>query len=79
MVRPLPRNYPNVPHDYRTSRSMCRFLIHSVNASQAPVMADRLESAGFWVTRVPMDKLTKEKLDDWLEEVREIWQDLQEE
>ncbi len=54
-------------------------LVHSVNVSQAPVMVGRLESAGFWVTRVPMDKLTKEKLDEWLEEVREIWEDLQEE
>jgi len=26
-----------------------------------------------------MDKLTKEKLGEWLEEVREIWEDFQEE
>ncbi len=42
-------------------------------------MVDRLEKAGFWVTRIPMDKLTKEKLDAWVEEVREIWEDVQDE
>lgn len=54
-------------------------LVQSVNVSHAPIMADRLESAGFWVTRIPMDKLTKEKLGVWMEEVCEIWEDLHEE
>jgi|GEM_PF-6627030 len=37
-------------------------LVHSVNVSQAPVMAQGLERAGICVTHIPMDKLTKEKL-----------------
>jgi len=37
-------------------------------------MADRLKRAGFWITGIPMDKLTKEKLGEWLEEVCEIWE-----
>jgi CRISPR/Cas system-associated exonuclease Cas4 (RecB family) len=31
------------------------------------------------MTRISMDNRTKEKLDDWLEEIHEIWEDLQEE
>ena len=42
-------------------------------------MVGRLESAGFWVTRIPMDKLTEEKLGEWLEDVHEIWENFQEE
>lgn len=51
-------------------------LIHSMNVSQAPAMALRLEKAGFWITRIPMRELSKKRLRDWLREVREVWEDL---
>ena len=46
-------------------------LIHSVNGSQAPVMHTMLEKAGFKVERIPMNILTEESFNEWLEEVRE--------
>ena len=52
-------------------------LIHSVNVSQAAVMAARLARAGFDVTQVPMTELTREKLLDWVAEVRSAWEDYQ--
>ncbi len=54
-------------------------LVHSVNISRAPVMVSRLEKAGFWVTRIPMDELTEEDLAEWLQEVRDIWETFQDE
>lgn len=51
-------------------------LVHSVNAQQAPVMVSKLEAAGFDVTRIPMDHLKEEQLVEWVEEAREIWEDL---
>jgi hypothetical protein len=50
-------------------------LVHSMNVSQAPKMVSKLERAGFLVTRIPMDELSKERLRIWLNEVREIWED----
>ena len=49
-------------------------LIHSVNESQAPVMQTMLEKAGFAVERIPMDILTRESFNEWLEYVRENWE-----
>jgi CheY-like chemotaxis protein len=54
-------------------------LVHSMNLTWAPVMVSRLTSAGFWVTRVQMDNLTEEWLHEWMEDVREIWKDMQDE
>ena len=51
-------------------------LVHSVNVQRAPVMVNKLEVAGFWVTRIPMDRLHKEQFLEWLEDAREIWDDL---
>lgn len=53
-------------------------LVHSVNAQRAPVMVKKLEVAGFWVTRIPMDQLTKEEFLEWVEDAREIWEDQEE-
>jgi CheY-like chemotaxis protein len=53
-------------------------LIHSTNVTEAPFMAARLESARFWVTRIPMSALTQKRLLDWVVEVRESradWED----
>lgn len=54
-------------------------FVHSGNVSQAPVMAVRLEKAGFWVTRIPIVRLKREDLLGWLEDVRETWEDFLEE
>ena len=53
-------------------------LVHSMNFSQAPLMASRLHKAGFSVIQTPMNELTRAILCQWLEEAREIWEDLQE-
>jgi CheY-like chemotaxis protein len=50
-------------------------LIHSINPAGAAEMNRILERAGFCVTRIPMDQLTKDKLLEWVDEVREIWED----
>jgi CheY-like chemotaxis protein len=52
-------------------------LIHSMNFAAAKTMVSKLEQAGFWVTRIPMSALTQEKLEAWLEEVRDIWRIMQ--
>jgi CheY-like chemotaxis protein len=56
------------------SRSVL-ILVHSVNTSQSPLMAIRLENAGFDVTQIPMTVLTQERLNDWMAGVRERWQE----
>ena len=50
-------------------------LIHSMNFSRAPEMKRILESAGFSVTRIPMEDLNQVLLHSWLEEVRGCWED----
>ncbi len=45
-------------------------LVHSMNVKR-PQMAERLEGAGYLVTRVTMADLTRERFLEWLEEVRE--------
>jgi CheY-like chemotaxis protein len=52
-------------------------LVHSNNVTQAPVMAHRLEKDGFYVTRIPMANLTKERLQEWVSEARAMWEDEQ--
>jgi CheY-like chemotaxis protein len=46
-------------------------LVHSVNASQGPVMARRLLRAGYDVTQIPMDQLTSEAFSKWLQEAQD--------
>jgi len=54
-------------------------LVHSMNVTWAPVMVSKLTKAGFSVTRVQMDQLTKEWLREWLEDACELWEDMQDE
>lgn len=49
-------------------------IVHSMNLAMAPVMVKRLYAAGFDVIRIPMVELTKEKLNEWVEYVREGWE-----
>ena len=48
-------------------------LVHSMNPSDGPRMQKRLERAGFTVNRLPMAAMTEEYFKNWLEEVREYW------
>jgi hypothetical protein len=50
-------------------------FVHSANIARGPIMADRLEVEGFWVIRVPMYELTRKRLLEWIEEVRELWEE----
>ena len=52
-------------------------LVHSMNVTQAPVMVHRLEKDGFYVTRIPMANLTKERLQVWVGEAMALWEDEQ--
>jgi hypothetical protein len=46
-------------------------LVHSQNVAGATVMRARLKLAGFSVTQVPMDQLTRERFLEWVEDARE--------
>jgi hypothetical protein len=50
-------------------------LVHSMNPEGASLMVQRLEGAGFSVTRIPMARLTRETFAAWLDEVRSAWED----
>jgi CheY-like chemotaxis protein len=50
-------------------------LVHSMNPVDAPKMVRELEKKGFSVTRIPMNSMTEENLGEWLEEVRESWEE----
>ena len=52
-------------------------LVHFINSSQSTIMVNRLREADFGVTKIPMDILTKESFQSWIEYVREVWSDLQ--
>ena len=53
-------------------------LIHSTNETQGPAMARRLESYNYMVMQISMNQLTYNKFLEWMEEVRELWEVLQE-
>lgn len=48
-------------------------LVHSINPAGARMMVQRLESAGFWTTRVPFPVLSEAKLRNWIDEIRSYW------
>lgn len=50
-------------------------LIHSMNAQKPPSMERSLKSAGFSVTRIRMVALTPALFLQWLEEVRDNWEE----
>lgn len=52
-------------------------LIHSMNASKPPHMEKRLKSEGFSVTRIRMAILNRENFHQWLQEVRDNWEDME--
>jgi hypothetical protein len=50
-------------------------LIHSMNPAKAAAMAEKLDSAGFWVTRTPMDRLSERQFREWVRDVQDLWAD----
>lgn len=50
-------------------------LIHSMNAQKPPQMQRQLVSEGFSVTRCRTAALTREIFSEWLEEVRDNWEE----
>lgn len=50
-------------------------LVHSMNPSRAEGMARRLDSAGFWVSRIPFSELTRDRWLAWIAEVRDLAED----
>lgn len=50
-------------------------LIHSMNATDAAGMSQRLRTAGFPVSRCPMTDLTDALLSTWVDEVLDDWDD----
>lgn len=50
-------------------------LIHSMNDSKPVMMERQLKSAGFSVTRIKMDILTRASFNEWLQDVRGNWDD----
>lgn len=53
-------------------------FIHSTNVSQGPAIAKRLEKYNYFTMQISMNQLTKRILRKWLDEVKELWEDLQE-
>ncbi len=51
-------------------------LVHSNNASQAPILFSRLCRAGFEVTQIPMEALTRERFEEWLRAVSQNWESI---
>jgi len=50
-------------------------LVHSMNVSRGPVLVERLRNAGFYTSYVPFEQLTKQGFLNWIEYVRELWED----
>jgi hypothetical protein len=50
-------------------------LVHSMNATRAPLVVQRLNRAGFEVTRLPFETLLRDDLQNWLEDARYNWAD----
>lgn len=50
-------------------------LIHSMNVSKPPLLEKRLKHEGFSVSRIRMAALTRESLHEWLQAVRDNWEE----
>jgi len=46
-------------------------LVHSMNKTEPGRVVSELEGEGFFVTRIPMSKLTRSSFNDWIEIVAE--------
>jgi CheY-like chemotaxis protein len=50
-------------------------LVHSMNFRRADDLVQKLRGAKFDVTRIPFSVLHKENLTEWLNDVRDLWED----
>jgi len=50
-------------------------LVHSMNATRAPLVVQRLNRARFEVTRLPFEMLHRDAFLNWLEDARFNWAD----
>lgn len=53
-------------------------LVHSMNPTRAPSVAQRLGRAGFDVSRIPYEELDRVSFLAWLSDARDNWEDVQE-
>ncbi len=51
-------------------------LIHSMNQVHVPRVARQLDDRGFWVTRIPFNNLSEARFRAWLDEARDIWEEM---
>jgi hypothetical protein len=56
---------PNIP-----------ILVHSTNQVRVPRVVRQLEEQGFWVTRLPWYEMTEAAFLAWIQEARELWEEL---
>ena len=54
-------------------------LVHSMNPEKSIKMTNALEHAGFWVEKMRWYDITQEMYHEWLEEVKEEWDEYWEE
>ena len=52
-------------------------LVHSMNLIRGPLIAQRLNRAGFEVVRIPYDELEQDRFLAWLSDARATWEDSQ--
>lgn len=50
-------------------------LVHSMNSSRGPMLVERLRGAGFYTSYVPFEQLTRQGFLNWIEYVRELWEE----
>jgi CheY-like chemotaxis protein len=50
-------------------------LVHSTNRTHGSMMVDSLAARGFAVEHIPMDLITQAAFLEWIEYVREVWED----
>lgn len=53
-------------------------LVHSMNPTRAPLVAQRLGRAGFDVSRIPYEELNQVSFQAWLSDAKDNWQDVEE-
>ncbi len=50
-------------------------LVHSENHDFSPAMVKKLQAHRFPVTRIPISSLSREAFTEWLDDVRDVWED----
>lgn len=50
-------------------------MVHSMNPDKSPMVVRKLEKAGFWVSKIPWETITEKIYLEWLDTVKEEWDD----